>query len=76
MSKVKVMFKNIDEIQEFINIIDKYPFEMALEKEQLEVGVTSILGIIYLGICEEICLKIDANGVDEIKEDIQQFLAA
>lgn len=76
MSKVKVMFKNIDEVQEFINIIDKYPFEMALEKEQLEVGVTSILGIIYLGICEEICLKIDANGVDELKDDIQQFLAA
>lgn len=76
MSKMKVMFHNIDEIQEFINIVNKYPFDMALVREQLEVGATSILAIINLGICEEMCLIIDADAVDELKEEIGQFIAA
>lgn len=76
MSKMKVVFNNIDEVQEFINIVNKYPFEMALEREQLEVGATSILGIIYLGISEEICLKINTDKVEELKGEIKQFIAA
>lgn len=76
MSKMKVMFNGIDEIQEFVNIVNKYPFEMALEREHLEVGATSILAIIYLGLQEELCLKINADRVDGLKEEIEQFIAA
>lgn len=76
MSKMNVVFKNIDEIQDFINIVNKYPFDMALEREELEVGVTSILGIIYLGLEEEICLKVNADKVEALKVDIEQFVAA
>ncbi len=73
---MNVVFKNIDEIQDFINIVNKYPFDMALEREELEVGVTSILGIIYLGLEEEICLKVNADKVEALKVDIEQFVAA
>lgn len=76
MSKIKIIFKNIDEIQAFINIVNKYPFDMALEREHLEVGATSILGIIYLGLEEEINLRINAEKVDDLKEEIQPFMAA
>lgn len=76
MSKMKVVFNNIDEIQEFINIINKYPFDMALEREHLEVGATSLLAIIYLGLQEEISLKVNADSVEELKEEIEQFIAA
>ncbi len=76
MSKMKVVFNNIDEIQEFINIVNKYPFDMALEREHLEVGATSLLAIIYLGLQEEISLKVNADSVEEFKEEIEQFIAA
>ncbi len=76
MSKMKVVFNNIDEIQEFINIVNKYPFDMALEREHLEVGATSLLAIIYLGLQEEISLKVNADSVEELKEEIEQFIAA
>lgn len=75
MSKIKVIFRDVDEVNEFVNIVNKYPVKMALQRGHLRVGATSILGIIYLGISKVMSLNVPEEIIDTLKGEIQQFIA-
>lgn len=67
----------MDEINTFINIVNKYSNDMILEKDDVQVRTTSVLGIACLGIGSEIELKIyEDDRVEELKEEIESFIAA
>lgn len=76
MSKVKVVFNSVNDINDFVNIINKYPCKMALQRGHLKVGATSILGIINLGVCKEMNLNVPKEVLEDLKEDIKLYIAA
>ncbi len=76
MSKIKVIFNSVNEINDFVNIVNKYPVKMALRRGDLKVGATSILGIIYLGVSKEIDLDVPTDVFENLRGEIKQYLAA
>lgn len=54
MSEMKITFKHPDEILDFVNTVSKYEFDMDMKKGHVVVDAKSLLGIMHLGINNEI----------------------
>ncbi len=76
MSKYKVVFKSLEDIDNFVQITKKYPFEMDLKRGKFVVDAKSILGIVSLGILNQITLDVYAEKCDDFEEDINKFVIA
>lgn len=76
MSKMKIMFESPEDIQAFLNIIEGYPYDMDLSKGSITVDAKSILGIMNLGIKNEITLNVHAESCHELAKEIKPFIAA
>lgn len=76
MSKVKVIFNNVNEINDFVNIVNRFPVKMAMYRGHLKVGATSILGIINLGVNKRINLDVPNEVFENVKTEIEPYIAA
>lgn len=76
MNKKMVIFRNIDDIIEFIEKVEKYPYSMDMKRGKCIVDAKSLLGIINLGFSKEIELKVYVDECDELWNDIEEFVAA
>ena len=78
MKKVLVNLNNSTLIKTFVNIINKYPFEMDLHSGRYLVDAKSILGIFSLDLSTPIELEIHSDNEEEINnllEEIKNFIA-
>lgn len=75
MSEMKVTFRNPDEILEFVNTVSKYEFDMDMKKGRVIVDAKSLLGIMHLGLNNEIELCMHSDDCDELKEKISKYTA-
>ena len=75
MNEMKVTFKSPDEILEFVNTVSKYEFDMDMRRGRAVVDAKSILGIMNLGLNNEIELKMYAEDCTELQEKIAKYAA-
>lgn len=78
MKQVSVKLNESTLIKAFVNIINKYPFEMDLKSGRYIVDAKSILGIFSLDLSKNIDLEIHSDNENEINkllEDIKDFIA-
>ena len=78
MKKVSVNLNNSTLIKAFVNIINKYPFEMDLHSGRYLVDAKSILGIFSLDLSKPIELEIHSDNDEEINnllEEIKNYIA-
>lgn len=75
-NKFKVVFNNINEIKEFVNAVSKCSQEMDLKRGRFTVDAKSIMGIMNLGIQNEINLIVYGELSELEKEAIQPYAVA
>ncbi|MFI3171944.1 MAG: HPr family phosphocarrier protein [Eubacteriales bacterium] len=76
MSKMKVMFKDLEEVNNFVNIIKTCPYDIDLSRGKFIVDAKSILGVINLGLHNEIFLNAPTDAREHLKLEIGQYLTA
>lgn len=76
MNKFKVVFGSVEEIRSFVDIMNKYPCEMDLTRGKFIVDAKSLLGIVSLGICNEINLIVHGEAPEGLREAITTFAIA
>ncbi len=69
-----VTFRNTDEMLEFVNKVERYPFPMDLSHGNLNVNAKSLLGIIVLGLECAATLTVHADDHGDLFRDIEKFL--
>ncbi|MFI3209040.1 MAG: HPr family phosphocarrier protein [Eubacteriales bacterium] len=74
MSKVKVVFNSVNEVNDFVNIVNRYSFDMKLGRGDLVIGATSILGIVNLGISNKLDLHIAEDAFEIIENEIKPYI--
>lgn len=77
MKKVTVKLNDSTLIKSFVNIINKYPFELDLRSGRYVVDAKSILGIFSLDLSNPIDLEIlsdDEQEIAKLLEDIKDFI--
>ena len=80
MQKIEIRLSLAENVKTFVNIVNKYDFDMDLRAGRHVVDAKSILGIFSLDLSRPITLEInddlnaDAKAMEALMNDIKPFL--
>ena len=78
MKKIMINLGASSQIKSFVNLINKYPFDLDLRSGKYLVDAKSILGIFSLDLSKPVELEIlsdDEVEVNKFLEEIKSYLA-
>ena len=73
MQQVNVKFDNVKQVEQFVNIIEKFEAHFDLGSGQRVVNAKSILGVFALDLSEPLSLSYASND-DVLIQQIEPFL--
>lgn len=76
MKTVQIRLSLVENVNKFVNIVGRYPFDMDLRAGRHVVDAKSILGIFSLDLSRPITLEIYQDNCDDLMKDIQPFVVA
>ena len=76
MKSVSLRLSLVENVNQFVNIVSRYPFDMDLRAGRHVVDAKSILGIFSLDLSRPITLEIYSDDCSDLLEEIGPFLAA
>ena len=74
MKSVMIRLSRVENVNKFVNIVSRYPFEMDLRAGRHVVDAKSILGIFSLDLSRPITLEIYSDDCEQLLADIQPFM--
>ncbi len=74
MKSVLIRLSLVENVNKFVNIVSRYPFEMDLRAGRHVVDAKSILGIFSLDLSRPITLEIYSDDCEQLLTDIQPFV--
>ena len=74
MKSVLIRLSLVENVNKFVNIVSRYPFEMDLRAGRHVVDAKSILGIFSLDLSRPITLEIYSDDCEQLLADIQPFM--
>ncbi len=76
MKTVSIRLSLVENVNKFVNIVSRYPFEMDLRAGRHVVDAKSILGIFSLDLSRPITLEIYSDDCEKLLQEIHQFEVA
>ena len=73
MKSVMIRLSLVENVNKFVNIVSRYPFEMDLRAGRHVVDAKSILGIFSLDLSRPIAMDIYNDDCDALLEEIKPF---
>ena len=73
MKSVMIHLSLVENVNKFVNIVSRYPFEMDLRAGRHVVDAKSILGIFSLDLSRPITLDIYSEDCQKLLEEIKPF---
>ena len=74
MRSVQIRLSLVENVNKFVNIVSRYPFEMDLRAGRHVVDAKSILGIFSLDLSRPITLEVYSDDCDKLLEEIKPFM--
>ena len=74
MKNATLKLSLVENVNTFVNIVSRYPFEMDLRAGRHVVDAKSILGIFSLDLSKPITLEVYADDCDDLMEEIKPFI--
>ncbi len=74
MKSVMIRLSLVENVNKFVNIVARYPFEMDLRAGRHVVDAKSILGIFSLDLSRPIALEIYSDDSQDLLEEIAPFI--
>jgi len=74
VKSVMIRLSLVENVNKFVNVVSRYPFEMDLRAGRHVVDAKSILGIFSLDLSRPIALDIYSDDCDGLLEEIKPFV--
>ena len=74
MKTVQIRLSLVENVNKFVNIVGRYPFDMDLRAGRHVVDAKSILGIFSLALSRPITLEIYSEDCQALLDEIQPFV--
>ena len=74
MKAVKIKLSLAENVKTFVNIVNKYPYDVDLRAGRHVVDAKSILGIFSLDLSKPIAMEVYDDACDDLLEDIKPFI--
>ena len=75
MKAVNIKLSLAENVKTFVNIVNKYPYDVDLRAGRHVVDAKSILGIFSLDLSKPITLEVYSDECDDLMNDIKPFMA-
>ncbi len=69
-----IMLKSINDVKDFVNIVNRYDFDVDLTSGRYIVDAKSIMGIFSLDLSKPIKVEAHADGVEDFMKDVKPFI--
>ena len=73
MKALNVLFKSINDVKDFVNIVNKYDFDVDLASGRYVVDAKSIMGIFSLDLSKPIKVEVHTDNCGKFCEEIKNF---
>jgi len=67
------MLKSINDVKDFVNIVNKYEFDVDLSSGRYVVDAKSIMGIFSLDLSKPIKVQVHADDCGNFCEEIEKY---
>lgn len=74
MKTFNIMLKSINDVKNFVNIVNKYDFDVDLVSGRYVVDAKSIMGIFSLDLSKPIKIEIQDESATAFCEEIKPFV--
>lgn len=75
MKSVNIRLSLAENVKAFVNIVNRYPYDVDLRSSRHVVDAKSILGIFSLDLSKPITMEIYSDDCDELIEQVKPFMA-
>jgi len=75
MKTISIKLPLAENVKAFVNVVNKYPYDMDLRAGRYVVDAKSILGILSLDLAKPITMEVYADDCADLMADIKPFLA-
>ncbi len=75
MKSVNIRLSLAENVKTFVNLVNRYPYDMDLRAGRHVVDAKSILGIFSLDLSKPITLEVYTDDCDDLMAEIQPFVA-
>ena len=76
MKSAMIRLSLVENVNKFVNIVARYPYEMDLRAGRHVVDAKSILGIFSLDLSRPITLEIYSDQCDQLLKEIAAFIVS
>ena len=73
MKSIQISLQMASSVKEFVNIVQKYAFEIDLRCDRYVVDAKSILGIFSLELSKPINVEIHSDDCEELIKELKPF---
>ena len=75
MKAVNIKLSLAENVKTFVNIANRYPYDIDLRVGRHVVDGKSILGIFSLDLSKPIVMEVYTDSCDDLLEDVKPFMA-
>ena len=75
MKAVNIKLSLAENVKTFVNVVNRYPYDMDLRAGRHVVDAKSILGIFSLDLSKPITLEVYSDDCEDLINDLKPFLA-
>ena len=75
MKTISIKLPLAENVKAFVNVVNRYPYDMDLRAGRYVVDAKSILGILSLDLAKAITLEVYADDCAALMEALKPFLA-
>ena len=73
MKSVKISLQMAQNVKDFVNIVQEYPYEIDLRSGKYVVDAKSILGIFSLDLSKPVTVEIHSDSCDDLIDALKEF---
>lgn len=74
MKSFNIMLKSINEVKDFVNLVNRYDFDVDLASGRYIVDAKSIMGIFSLDLSKPIRVEVHGDDCGKFCEEIKNFI--
>ena len=74
MTTIKIALSSINDVKNFVNIVNKYDFDIDLISERYVVDAKSIMGIFSLDLTKTITVQAHCDDVGSFFDELKPYV--
>lgn len=75
MEALTISLTQVSQVQQFVNAVNKYPFDVDMVSGRYTINAKSLLGIYSLDLNRPLQVLIYSDDCEELKAELREFMS-